>query len=110
MNVVGVEKPDLEELAHYGVKGMKWGVRRENRLNRARRVASGTASRREKFAFSLTDTSKSSVKRNKDLKGAAASRVRELEARKARIQKGEARVKDLIALYGGDRLWISGKA
>lgn len=25
----GEEKPDLEELAHYGVKGMKWGIRKD---------------------------------------------------------------------------------
>lgn len=31
MTIVGVEKPSLEELAltHFGVKGMKWGVRKE---------------------------------------------------------------------------------
>lgn len=28
MTVLGVEKPDLETLTHYGVKGMKWGVRK----------------------------------------------------------------------------------
>jgi hypothetical protein len=27
--IVGQDKPSLEELAHYGVKGMHWGVRRE---------------------------------------------------------------------------------
>lgn len=26
MTVLGVEKPDLETITHYGIKGMKWGV------------------------------------------------------------------------------------
>lgn len=28
MSFVGQEKPELDELAHFGVKGMRWGVRR----------------------------------------------------------------------------------
>lgn len=32
----GSEKPDLDDLLHYGVKGMKWGVRKD------RRTSSGT--------------------------------------------------------------------
>lgn len=96
-------------LQHFGVKGMKWGVRRQRRLDRASRVASGKASKGEKFAFMMLDTSRASVSRNKGIQGAAASRVRELQSRKDRIQSGQAKVKDFIALNGGDRLWISGK-
>lgn len=99
-----------EFLEHYGKKGMKWGTRNQKRLDRANRVASGTASRGEKTAFALTDTSKHSIKKNKGLKGAAASRARELQGRKDRIEKGEATVKDMLALLGGDRLRITGKA
>jgi hypothetical protein len=31
MTYLGEEKPSLEELAHFGVKGMKWGVRNVER-------------------------------------------------------------------------------
>lgn len=33
--IVGQEKPPLDELVHFGVKGMKWGVRKENRTSLA---------------------------------------------------------------------------
>lgn len=37
-------------LAHYGVKGMKWGVRRaQNRDARTERLRKGTATRRDKL-------------------------------------------------------------
>ncbi len=99
-----------DALIHYGKKGMKWGVRNEKRLQRAVRVGSGTATRKERVAFSQVDTSSLSVIRNKSLEGAAQSRARELQGRKDRIQKGEATVKDFLALHGGDRLLITGKA
>lgn len=99
-----------EALAHFGVKGMKWGVRRQSRLDRVSRVANGTASKLDKARVAYTDVSVASLTRNKGLRGAAASRQRELEGRKQRILKGEATTKDLLALHGGDKLWITGKA
>lgn len=33
MIIVGQEKPSLEDLTHFGVKGMKWGIRKENRTS-----------------------------------------------------------------------------
>lgn len=95
-------------LEHYGVKGMKWGVRRDRRLSRARRVARGTASKKDKTIFALTDTSAKSIKKNDGLAGAARVRANELARRKKRINEGRATVKDLIALNGGDRLLITG--
>jgi hypothetical protein len=32
------DKPSLEELAHHGVKGMKWGVRRQMRRERNQQI------------------------------------------------------------------------
>ncbi len=106
----GLSDEDIDAvLEHAGVKGMKWGVRREKRLQRATRVADGTASTKDKAGFFLTDTSKSAMNRNGGMAGAAAVRAKELSGRKERITSGNAKVSDAVALLGGDRLWISGK-
>lgn len=96
-------------LEHYGKKGMKWGIRNERRLQRAKRVASGKGSKLDKVGFALTDTSTVSIGRHGSVKGAAKSRVRELQGRKRRMNRGTAGAKDILALLGGDRLWITGK-
>jgi hypothetical protein len=40
--MVSIENPSLDELAHYGIKGMKWGVRKDRyestRVKKARSV------------------------------------------------------------------------
>lgn len=43
MTIVGQEKPSLEDLAHFGVKGMKWGQHKERTPLEA---VSGKANRR----------------------------------------------------------------
>lgn len=46
LNTNPFDKPDLNELAHYGVKGMKWGVIRSRRIeNRTARNKTKTALR-----------------------------------------------------------------
>jgi hypothetical protein len=44
MNIVGEDKPDLDELMHYGVLGMKWGQRKKGggkEIRKARRNLRG---------------------------------------------------------------------
>lgn len=44
------EKPDLEYLAHYGVKGMKWGIRKAvRRVGRVRRKNKHQAAREKAY-------------------------------------------------------------
>ncbi len=95
-------------LKHYGVKGMKWGTRRQKRLSRAQRVGSGKGSFGDKAKFALLDSSTVSLARRGGLQGAAKARASELKGRKARIQKGKGNVRDFIALNGMDRMVITG--
>lgn len=98
-----------EFLEHHGVKGQKWGIRNQQRLDRVARVARGTATRGERTSFALTETSAVSLLRNRGIQGAAIARERELRARKKRILAGKASVLDFLALHGGDKLIITGK-
>jgi len=107
--LVGDEKPSLEDLAHHGVKGMKWGVRTgglrgrvrgaaddqfQRRITTANAVATGTAKKRDvvrTVAFTGSHVT------NKKL---AARRVQVLQERQARVAKGEAKVGDILSVIG----------
>jgi hypothetical protein len=98
------DKPDLpseeEALAHYGTKGMKWGVRQVHlakvtkATNRLDAVSGGTANKRQKVGTALTLP----VGRlaTKGLKGAAAKESRLLKEHADRLEKGEAKVRDIM--------------
>ena len=104
------DKPDLNELAHYGVKGMKWGHRRrQERIARVDRVASGKAGLGEKARFLLTETSAKSLRVNNGISGAAKVQAANLRAVDKRLARGDATVKDIVMRYGGDRIIITGK-
>ena len=66
MSIVNTANPPMEELQHYGVKGMKWGVRRTEA-----QLASSRASRAKKAAKDVFETKVSKPqydKAKKDLK------------------------------------------
>lgn len=50
MKVVFEEKPRLDDLAHYGVKGMKWGVRRSDPSGVSRKTNREARKDAEEFA------------------------------------------------------------
>ena len=95
---------DVEFLEHFGKKGMRWGVRNEVRLERAKAVASGTANKLETVRFASTDTSSRVIKRTGSVQAAAKLRESQLQARKDRVIAGKGTAKDFLALHGGDRL------
>ncbi|AOZ64875.1 hypothetical protein SEA_FRODOSWAGGINS_9 [Streptomyces phage FrodoSwaggins] len=94
-----------EELKHYGVKGMKWGVRKARtgdlnlRASRLERVADGTATKMEKFATAMNSTAANLV-RSGGLKKEAARRAKNLRGQEERLATGKAKTSDILKAYG----------
>lgn len=99
------EKPSLDELAHFGVKGMKWGVKKAyteritKKTDRFDRVASGKGSFGDK-ARTLATTSTHDLAAGRGLKGAASIRSARDKAHLDRINNGHAKLKDVLRMVG----------
>lgn len=100
---MSVENVDVNDfLEHFGVKGMRWGVRRDNRANTLVRVGRGQGTKSQKVRAALT-TSPLDIVKGRGLKGGALRRGQRQLARNSRVRSGEASVKDKLAYYGGSR-------
>lgn len=86
-------------LAHFGVKGMKWGVRREKHLNSIKRTAEGYGSFKDKFV-AVNSVSAIDLVRGKGFQGALRMKISELEDRKARTAEGKRIAGDLLSDLG----------
>jgi hypothetical protein len=99
--IVGQDKPTLEDaLAHYGVKGMKWGQRKaRNRANTAR-VASGGSSKADKARYLLGPhaTSNALVRGKGNLQRSAQASMKSIEKSDKFKAAGKAKVKDILSL------------
>lgn len=89
------EEAEIEKfLQHFGVKGMKWGVRKayasrvSTRADQLERVSKGEGSAKDKFVSPLS-------------KKQAAKQAQTLRERADRLENGRATVRDLLAFYGG---------
>lgn len=112
------DKPSLDELAHYGVKGMKWGTRRGitdvhlNKVNkittRLDKVADGTATRRQKIGTALYTPIPQLV--TSGLKGSAKENSEFLKGHASRVANGEKNARDFLMLYGSVSLTDLAKA
>ena len=85
-------------LAHYGVKGMKWGVRRTQRQldnlryqsDSLKRVSKGKGKLQDK-AVAANTLSLLNVAAGRGVKGAAANRAKKIDAQIAKIEAKAAR-------------------
>lgn len=84
-------------LAHYGVKGMQWGRRKQKQLALNQRVASGKGSKLDKVKVGLNTSAYQRLKAG-SLAGVAAKKAGSLEAQKARVDAGKTTVRDKIDL------------
>lgn len=86
-------------LEHYGVKGMKWGVRRQRRIDVLRRAGAkdSTISTRVRAATNLGVID---LAKGRGIRGGAARKATRLTDRRARIKAGEASVMDKLKHYG----------
>lgn len=97
-------KPSLDELIHFGKKGMRWGVRNvhlakvEKATKRLDAVASGTATKRQVLGTALNTPIPQLV--TKGLKGSSAANSAALKAHAARIETGNMKIRDGLAMYG----------
>jgi hypothetical protein len=93
------------ELVHYGVKGMKWGVRKartgdlNTRASRLERVASGKGSLADKVV-SLGGSSLHNLAVQRGLKNEAARRAANYRGQIERLSTGKAKVSDILKAYG----------
>ena len=91
---------DLDFLAHYGVKGQKWGTRRTRRiqghLNRVAKVRDGTASKGERVRVAAAVGIVTSKGASRALKRGALM--------KSMVDDGEARALDLLLKVQGIRI------
>lgn len=101
-----------EWLAHYGVRGMKWGVRKARtgdlgtRAARAKRYASGESKkaggtrRLVDTASALNNYGVNDLVKGRGLHSSAKRHAKVYEAERTRLAKGKATGADILKAYG----------
>lgn len=113
---------DVQWLAHHGVKGQKWGVRRaekraakgpnrlgnrnnkraQRNIDRVARVASGKGSATDKARAALFDVPLADIiAEGGSIRGGAANKLDRAQRVQAKIDRGKANATDILNRIGG---------
>ncbi|ASU04006.1 hypothetical protein SEA_MAYA_10 [Streptomyces phage Maya] len=94
-----------EELKHYGVKGMKWGVRKARtgdlnlQASRHETIARGEGTKMQKISATLNTPFKKLLVKD-GVKQHAAERAKDLRGQERRLATGKAKTSDILKAYG----------
>lgn len=100
---------DEHFLAHYGVKGMKWGERRarkiQSRIDVTRRVAAGTGDKRDRFNVGLNAAFNTPLQLKKHgIQGVAEKRIDRAEDLQHKIAIGQKKVTNMLLRVNGIKI------
>ncbi len=99
---VTIDQEVEEFLEHFGVMGMKWGVRRDRRANRFRKVGFGLGNKSEKLR-SYAYLGPVDLIRGRGYKGGAARRGERLINSNQRIKAGKAKTRDVLTFLASTK-------
>jgi len=91
-------------LEHFGKKGMKWGVRREFRLNATKRVATGKSTKWDKVIVTTGAIPPHRLLTQHGLQGAAKLTLKNVSARRERVLSGKHTINDILVHLGTQNL------
>lgn len=97
-----VDQNVYDFLEHQGVKGMKWGVRRDRRVVRLSRAGVKGGSKLSKIR-NIGNIGPVDFVKGRGLTGAAKRKSTRQKQRNKRIRQGKATARDRLAFYGGTR-------
>lgn len=80
--IVGQEKPPLDELVHFGIKGMHWGVRKGNTLSKSERAEASANYQAKLQRIQETKYSKISS-------GISQEQYKKLSTKSVKVQSGQ---------------------